>query len=540
MRTTIQLVNHFTVSIMQLAAALLLFALAMPVQSQSLNPESVEFFYPDGQPLASVALDGCIALENITGQPDWLTATFDNEVCDQFDSVMIELALVSSVVGDLEPGVYEADLTITGTNSFEQPFSLGLPVTLTVDNNGDFPTPILTTNPSSLTFTTIQGSGIASPTSASVTVTLDFVEENCDPAAEPEISWVDDQILEYVLVSPTFGAGCSVVFEITPTSAIMSLTENITETLAFIASSDQCEFPSFCDEVDFDVIIEVVPPTLTATITSPSGNQTINAGESIDFAGEGNSNDPQAMLSYLWDFDGAAPDSTQQDPGPISFEEAGTYTVTFTVGDDLNDLSDTDSVVITVESPQPSGTITDVDFGIVTIGQTSTGTATVTSTGEANLIIESVFLSSGSGPVFNIENDACTESSLPPGQNCQIQISCTPDQTMSYSGALFVFTNADEVPLEANLSCIGEETIVVPTGSSRLFLYINGFHEYPVSIIRRVRNGGSHAQALHRSPERGGTRFIDGAGLQRAGGGLPDQARQRAAGGGRRWAGVER
>jgi hypothetical protein len=67
------------------------------------------------------------------------------------------------------------------------------------------------------------------------------------------------------------------------------------------------------------------------TILQPSGNVTINEGDSVVF--EGSAADPDGDgMTYLWDF-GDSITSTDLSPGPHTYTAAGTYTATFTVTD---------------------------------------------------------------------------------------------------------------------------------------------------------------------------------------------------------------
>lgn len=57
---------------------------------------------------------------------------------------------------------------------------------------------------------------------------------------------------------------------------------------------------------------------------------TIPVGGSINFAGTGS--DPSGgQLSYLWNFSGATPNTTAQNPGIVTFNQVGTYVVTLIV-----------------------------------------------------------------------------------------------------------------------------------------------------------------------------------------------------------------
>jgi len=73
---------------------------------------------------------------------------------------------------------------------------------------------------------------------------------------------------------------------------------------------------------------------------------TIYEGESVNF--QGSVEDGDAPFTYSWDFDGSASDSDREDPGDVTFQTPGVYTVTFFVSDDDDD-TDSDSVTITVK-----------------------------------------------------------------------------------------------------------------------------------------------------------------------------------------------
>jgi len=90
------------------------------------------------------------------------------------------------------------------------------------------------------------------------------------------------------------------------------------------------------DDDDDDVVAE---------ITSPVGDVTIYAGESVDF--QASASGGTGSFTYAWDFGGGATNVTVEDPGNVTFVTAGTYTVTFTATDTSGE-SDSASVVVTV------------------------------------------------------------------------------------------------------------------------------------------------------------------------------------------------
>ncbi|MGE0083820.1 MAG: PKD domain-containing protein [Desulfococcaceae bacterium] len=82
-----------------------------------------------------------------------------------------------------------------------------------------------------------------------------------------------------------------------------------------------------------------------AEITSPSGNVTVNTGESLIFSANVSSGNPPFV--FHWNF-GTAGSSDEKDPGKIAFSTAGEYTVIFTVTDADGD-TDSATVKVTVK-----------------------------------------------------------------------------------------------------------------------------------------------------------------------------------------------
>jgi len=115
---------------------------------------------------------------------------------------------------------------------------------------------------------------------------------------------------------------------------------------------DTIEIPEgFTVTRDMGLESEGESTNLTAIITSPASNTTINAGESITFiCSIINGNEP---LTFIWNFGGGATNSNQENPGNITFQNVGTYAVSLTVNDADGDTS-SDSVIITVLDP-PNG-----------------------------------------------------------------------------------------------------------------------------------------------------------------------------------------
>lgn len=98
-----------------------------------------------------------------------------------------------------------------------------------------------------------------------------------------------------------------------------------------------------------------VPPD--GTINSPTSAVTILAGDSVNFMGSGFDLDANNPLTYSWSFGAGSgvADSGLEDPGNVTFNIPGTYTVTFTATDALG-LSDPIPATrtITVQDPNAS------------------------------------------------------------------------------------------------------------------------------------------------------------------------------------------
>jgi PKD repeat protein len=97
------------------------------------------------------------------------------------------------------------------------------------------------------------------------------------------------------------------------------------------------------------------PPT--GTITQPAGDVTIQAGQSVTFAGSGSDPDG-AVARFAWIFpDGGPNASTAQNPGPVTFSTAGTHVVSLTVVDTLGDNDPsppTRTVTVTAANQPPT------------------------------------------------------------------------------------------------------------------------------------------------------------------------------------------
>ncbi len=110
--------------------------------------------------------------------------------------------------------------------------------------------------------------------------------------------------------------------------------------------------PSVASMVQISASPSDTPPT--GTITNPSSNVTINAGQSVSYAGTGTST-TSTITGYNWNIEGGVPStSSLANPGSVTYSSAGVFSTTFTV---------TDALGITDPNP-PIRTITVPDFAL--------------------------------------------------------------------------------------------------------------------------------------------------------------------------------
>lgn len=129
---------------------------------------------------------------------------------------------------------------------------------------------------------------------------------------------------------------------------------------------NQAGVPSVAKFVHLSAAPKDLPPN--GSIDLPTGNLTIVEGDSVTFAGSATDPD-NAVASYSWIFPEGVPDSSSaQNPGLVSFPEAGTYVVSMTAIDasGVNDPSpptrtivvqSNDPIVLSFTKPKPGALV---------------------------------------------------------------------------------------------------------------------------------------------------------------------------------------
>jgi hypothetical protein len=115
-------------------------------------------------------------------------------------------------------------------------------------------------------------------------------------------------------------------------------------------------------------------------INTPSSNQTITVGGTVNFTGTGTDPDNNLPLTHLWTFgtgSGIA-NSTVEDPGSVTFNTAGVFTVTYTVRDGLN-LADPNPATVQVTVNTAAGGFAAYNDLAWATGQLTSNITTITS-----------------------------------------------------------------------------------------------------------------------------------------------------------------
>lgn len=158
-----------------------------------------------------------------------------------------------------------------------------------------------------------------------------------------------------------------------------------------------------------------LPPD--GTIDTPSSTQTITAGSTVNFASSGTDPDNNFPLSFMWDFGGGATNVNVEDPGAVTFNTPGTYSVALTVTDAQGNVDPTPATITVIvqaaTAQAPNGTI-DAPSGSQTI--TAGDSITFAGSGadpDGNLPLSFMWNFGGGATNVNIEDPGTITFSTP-------------------------------------------------------------------------------------------------------------------------------
>ena len=142
-------------------------------------------------------------------------------------------------------------------------------------------------------------------------------------------------------------------------------------------------------------------------------------------------------------------------------------------------------------SPRISVSPTSLDFGSVGVGKSSSKTLTITNSGSADLIVRRVTIDGTDAIDYISQNDQCLGTTLPPSQDCSLQVVFSPHSAGSKSATLSIASNdldnpTRTVPLSGTSSGSGTST----NGSFCLITFVadgSGLERY-IEILRKFRD----------------------------------------------------
>ncbi|MDH5256802.1 MAG: PKD domain-containing protein [Gammaproteobacteria bacterium] len=220
----------------------------------------------------------------------------------------------------------------------------------------------------------------------------------------------------------------------------------------------------------------------TVNITNPTFQAVVNVNGSVSFSAFATdpNNDP---VTYYWNFDGAAADSTLQSPGNIVFTEPGTYKVSVVAIDSRNLRSIPAITTITVGSPTgatsaPDGMIlTPVNDMNIAVGTTLNFMGSATS----------AFNTNGLRYRWNFDGAAVSSTAQNPGN-------VTFNRVGTYRVALTVADNTgatDMTPAIRTITVSANGAFGQQPGTGNTGQGPNGIISSPMQAVTNVAVGGS-------------------------------------------------
>jgi len=97
--------------------------------------------------------------------------------------------------------------------------------------------------------------------------------------------------------------------------------------------------------------------------------------------------------------------------------------------------------------PQISASPGYLDFGSLNLGNTSTKSLTLSSTGNVDLVVGTIVLSGTNRGEFNLQNDNCSGRTITTSGNCTLDILFSPTSLGSKSASLSISSNAIDTPM---------------------------------------------------------------------------------------------
>jgi beta-galactosidase len=223
------------------------------------------------------------------------------------------------------------------------------------------------------------------------------------------------------------------------------------------------------------------------SITTQPVSQTVTAGQTVTFTVAATGTAP---LSYQWKKNGGtisgATGSSYKTPTTTSSDNGAQFTVV--VSNSAGSVT-SNAATLTVKSSTVllNANPTNLSFGSVTVGSTSTLSVTLTNAGNSNVTISNVSISGAGYTAAGVS----TGQILTPAQTATLNVTFSPSATGTLTGSVTVTSDATNSPATVSLSGSGVQPVShsvtltwSPSTSS-----VTGYNVY-----RSSASGGSYAK----------------------------------------------
>ena len=223
---------------------------------------------------------------------------------------------------------------------------------------------------------------------------------------------------------------------------------------------------------------------MAPSITTQPVSQTVTAGQAATFSVVATGTPP---LSYQWMKNGTsiagATSSTYKTPVTTTSDAGSQFTVT--VSNSAGSVT-SNAAILTVNAIPGQLTVSasNLSFGNVNVGTSSSQSVTFTNSGNSNIIIASVIFSGADFNVSGLSNGLI----LGPRQTATLNVTFAPAATGSVTGSVSITSDAANSPASVGLSGMGVQPVTHSATLSWIASSTPGVTGY--NVYRATTSGG--------------------------------------------------